>query len=87
MGCARMPHFHKLKTKNKVQRIFVVVENISWLRGWQFLIPKSWRAYRSPSGDSKEARRRVWRVFGIGVGLLRFDGEVEGVVVKDDAVL
>ncbi len=27
------------------------------------------------------------RVVGIGVGLLRHDGEVEGVVVKDDAVL
>ena len=55
--------------------------------GWQFLIPKSWRVYRSPSGDGKETRRRVWRVVGIGVGLLRHDGEVEGVVVKDDAVL
>ena len=29
----------------------------------------------------------VWRVVGIGVGLLRHDGEVAGVVVKDDAVL
>ena len=29
----------------------------------------------------------MWRVVGIGVGLLRHDGEVEGVVVKDDAVL
>ena len=27
------------------------------------------------------------RVVGIGVGLLRHDGEVESVVVKDDAVL
>ena len=42
---------------------------------------------RSPSGDGKEARRRVWRVVGIGAGLLRHDGEAEGVVVKDDAVL
>jgi hypothetical protein len=33
------------------------------------------------------ARRRVWRVVGIGVGLLSHDGEVEGVVVKNDAVL
>jgi hypothetical protein len=29
----------------------------------------------------------VWRVVGVGVGLLRHDGEVEGVVMKDDAVL
>ena len=29
----------------------------------------------------------MWRIVGIGVGLLRHDGEVEGVVVKDDAVL
>ena len=29
----------------------------------------------------------MYRVVGIGVGLLRHDGEVEGVVVKDDAVM
>ena len=29
----------------------------------------------------------MWRVVGIGVGLLRHDGEVEGVVVKDDATI
>ncbi len=29
----------------------------------------------------------MWRVVGIGVGLLRHDGEVEGVVVKDDAFI
>ena len=29
----------------------------------------------------------MWREVGIGVGLLRHDGDVEGVVVKDDAVL
>ena len=34
-----------------------------------------------------EARRRVWCVVMIGVRLLRHDGEVEGAVVKDDAVL
>ena len=43
--------------------------------------------YQSPSGDGKEARRRVLRVVGIGVGLLQHDGEVEGVLVKDDAML
>jgi len=41
----------------------------------------------SPSSNGKEVRRRVWRVVGVGIGLLRHDGEVEGVVVKDDAVL
>ena len=49
--------------------------------GWQFFIPKSCRVNRSPKGDGKEARRRVWRVAGIGVGLLRYDWEVDGVVV------
>ena len=29
----------------------------------------------------------MWRVIGIGVGLLRHDGEVEDVVVKDDAAV
>ena len=29
----------------------------------------------------------MWRVVGIGVGPLRHDGEVEGVIVKNDAVL
>ena len=45
-------------------------------------MPKIFRA-----GNGKEAHRRMWRVVGIGVGLLRHDGEVEGVVIKDDAVL
>ena len=29
----------------------------------------------------------MWRKVGVGMGLLRYDGEVEGVVVEDDAVL
>ena len=29
----------------------------------------------------------MWRVLGIGVGLLHYDGEVEGFVVKNDAVV
>ena len=29
----------------------------------------------------------MWRVVGIGLGLLRHDGEVESVVVQNDAVL
>ena len=32
-------------------------------------------------------RRRVWRIVGVGMGPLCHDGEVEGVVVEDDAVL
>ena len=32
-------------------------------------------------------RHRMWCAVGIGVGLLRHDGKVEGVAVKDDAVL
>jgi len=55
--------------------------------GWQFLIMKSWRAFQSSLGSTEARRRCVWSVVGIGVGLLRYDGEVEGVVVKDDAVL
>ena len=38
----------------------------------------------APSGNGEEARRRVWRVVGVRVGLPRHDMEVEGVVVKDD---
>jgi len=56
----------------------------------QFLIPKSMRvAFHAEvlKATAKEVRCRVWRVVGVGVGLLRHDGEVEGVVVKDDAVL
>ena len=33
------------------------------------------------------ARRRVWRIVGVGMGLPRHDGEVDGVVMEDDAVL
>jgi len=36
---------------------------------------------------SYAARRRVWRMVGVGMRLLRHDREVEGVVVEDDAVL
>ena len=43
---------------------------------------------RRGSGNGEEARRRVWRVVGVRVGLPpRHDMEVEGVVVKDDAIL
>ena len=33
------------------------------------------------------ARRRVWRMVGVGMRLLRHYREVEGIVVEDDAVL
>ena len=33
------------------------------------------------------ARRRVWRIVRVEMGLLRHDGDVEGAVVEDDAVL
>ena len=39
-----------------------------------------------PLGTSNEARR-VRHVLGFGMRLLRHDGEVEGVLVEDDAVL
>ena len=46
------------------------------------------KAYRACSlGGSNAARRRVWHVVGVGVGLPHHDGEVEGVVLEDDAVL
>ena len=38
-------------------------------------------------GTGNAARRRVRRVVGVGMGLLRHDGEVEGVIEEDDAVL
>ena len=38
-------------------------------------------------GGGNAARRRVWRVVGVGVGLPRHDGEVEGVVSEDNAFL
>ena len=41
-------------------------------------------ACASHSGEDTKARRRVWRVVGVSVGLPRHDMEVEA---KDDAVL
>jgi hypothetical protein len=35
------------------------------------------------SGGSEARRRRVLRVVGVGMGLLRHDGEVEDVAVED----
>ncbi len=42
---------------------------------------------RSPSGNGKEVRRRLWRVVGVGVGLLRHDGEVEDVVSATTSIM
>ena len=44
-------------------------------------------AKAGPLGTGNAARRRVRRVAGVGMGLLRHDEEVEGVVVEDDAIL
>jgi len=44
-------------------------------------------AKAGPLGAGNAARRRVWRIVGVGMGLLRHDGEVESVVAEDDAVL
>ena len=44
-------------------------------------------AKAGPLGAGNAARRRVLRVVGVEMGLLRYDGEVEAVVVEDDAVL
>jgi len=38
-------------------------------------------AKAGPLGAGNAARRRVLRIVGVGMGLLRHDGEVEGVVV------
>ena len=40
-----------------------------------------------PLGAANAARRRERRVVGVGMGLLRHDGKIEGAVVEDDAVL
>ena len=66
-------------SKLPVPRSLLCGRKISWLCvGLTFFYLK---ACRSPSSNSKG------RVVGIGVGMLHHDGEVEGVVVKDDAVL
>ncbi len=73
------------------QRGCYLCEKTDWLRVGLAVLDSEVKARciscRSPSGNGKEVRRCVWRVVGVGVGLLRHDGEVEGVVVKDDAVL
>ena len=44
-------------------------------------------AKAGPLGADNAARRRVRRIVGVGMGLPRHDGEVDDVVVEDDAVL
>ena len=45
------------------------------------------RSWLGPLSGDYEARRRVRRMVGVGMGLPRHDGEVEGVVAKKDAFL
>ena len=45
------------------------------------------RFWLGPLSGDYEARRRVRRMVGVGMELLRPDGEVEGFVAKKDAVL
>ena len=45
------------------------------------------RLVAGPLGAGSAARRRMRRVVGVRMGLPCHNGEVEGVVVEDDAVL
>ena len=45
------------------------------------------RSLLGPFNGNNEARRGVRRMVGVGMGLPRHDGEVEGVVAKKDAVV
>jgi len=50
----------------------------------ELLTLRLWHAIPVPLGGGNEARRRrVLRVVGVGMGLLRHDGEVEDVAVED----
>ncbi len=51
----------------------------------ELLVSRLRRAKAGPLGAGNAARRRVRRI--VGMGLPCHDGEVEGVVVEDDAVL
>ncbi len=77
-----------LKTRGLLR---TVCEKTNWLHVGFAVLDSEVKARciscRSPSGNGKEVRRRVWRGVVVGVGLPRHDGEVEDVVVKDDTVL
>ena len=51
------------------------------------MVSRQRHAKAGPLGAGNAARHRVRRVVGVRMGLLHHDGEVEGVVVEDDAVL
>ena len=49
----------------------------------ELLVLRLRHANAGPLAACNAARRRVRRIVGVGMGLLRHDGEVEGVVVDD----
>ena len=78
MVCARVPHVETVN-KQKIKGPVIwrkVTKGPAGYVGRQFEIPKSKRACFRPSGNDTDSRRRVWRVVGIEMGLLRYDGEV-----------
>ena len=54
---------------------------------WSCLVSRLRHAKAGPLGVGNAARRRERREVGVRMGLPCHDGEVEGVVVEDDAVL
>ena len=55
----------------------------------ELLSPTAWvcQCLACSLDGGNAARRHVWRVVGVGVGLPRHDREFEGVVLENDAVL
>ena len=51
----------------------------------ELLFSRLRHAKAGPLGAGNAARRRMRRIVGVRMGLLRHDGEVEGAVVEDDA--
>jgi len=66
-----------------------VVKQAGQAAAWscKLLTPRLRHAKAGPLGAGNAVRRRVRRIVGFGIGLLRHDGEVENVVMEGDAVL